>query len=339
MEVDPKYASHRVIGDLRLQHRALEVGPKYARAWNNKGVALGNLGRYDEGIQCYDRVLEVDPKDADAWYSEGVALGNLGRYNEAVQCYDRALEIDPKYAYAWNNRGNALQSLSRYNEAIPCYNRALEVDPKLAYAWNGKGAALQSLSRYDEAIRCYDRALEVDPNYARAKSNRDDALRKRDATTKGTGQETLRKTINTDIPGLPHPGKIGKPTQVPAHPAEPIKTQSSVTIERTIYDPLTRDFTISSFRPLVNVRDWINRHDPSSYWLVICVHNHGDHPLDEWGIELESSSTLQILETGIEGSDEQVRLLVSNPQPWLIRSVLGIPHQRGIVIPRGGSRR
>ena len=69
------------------------------------------------------------------------------------------------------------------------------------------------------------------------------------------------------------------------------------------------------------------------------MHNHGNHPIDEWGIELESSSTLQILETVIEGSDASVHLQISNPKPWLIRSILGIPHQRGIVIPRGGSRR
>jgi hypothetical protein len=127
--------------------------------------------------------------------------------------------------------------------------------------------------------------------------------------------------------------------ELPAQPVESMTAHPSITIERTIYDPLIRDFAISSSRQLVNVRDWINCHDPFSYWLVICVHNHGNHPLDEWGIELESSSTLQILETVIEGSDEQVRLQVSNPKPWLQLSTFGVPHNRGIVIPRGGSRR
>jgi len=126
--------------------------------------------------------------------------------------------------------------------------------------------------------------------------------------------------------------------ELPAQPVESMAAHPSITIERTIYDPLIRDFAISSSHQLVNVRDWINRHNPSSYWLVICVHNHSNHPIDEWGIELESSSTLQILETVIEGSDKQVRLQVSNPKPWLQLSTFGVPHNRGIVIPRGGSR-
>ena len=324
LEIDPKYASHRVIGDLRLQHRALEVGPKYARAWYNRGVALKNLGHYDEAVQCYDRALEVDPEDARAWYSKGVALGNLGRYNEAIQCFDHVLEIDPKNPYAWHNKGFALKNLSRYDEAIQCFDRALEIDPEDAFAWNNKGVALDDLGRYDEAIQCYDHALEIDPEYTLAKDNRDKAL---------------SKTVDTITSASPRPDRAGKLPQSPAHPVEPIKTSSSLTIERTIYDPLTRDFTISSSRPLVNVRDWINRHNPSSYWLVICVHNHSNHPIDEWGIELESSSTLQILETVIEGSGGQVRLQVSNPKPWLQLSTFGVPHNRGIVIPRGGSRR
>ena len=30
-------------------------------AWNNKGVALDNLGRYQEAIEYYDKALEIDP--------------------------------------------------------------------------------------------------------------------------------------------------------------------------------------------------------------------------------------------------------------------------------------
>ena len=165
-------------------------------------------------------------------------------------------------------------------------------------------------------------------------------MREGGASAKDASKETLETTADTpDTSGSPHTGGARESQQSLTQSIESVTASSPVTVERTIYDPLTRDFIISSSRPLVNVRDWIDRHDPSSYWLIICVHNHGNHPIDEWGIELESSSTLQMLETTIEGSDEQVYLQNSNPKPWVVCSVLGIPHQRGIVIPRGGSRR
>ena len=272
--------------------------------------------------------------------NKGFALNELGRHGEAIRCCELSLKKDTHSGSTSNNKLLALSYLGRYYFAFLCYDRALEIDPKNGSAWNNKGVVLGNLGRYGEAIQCYDRALEIDPEVANAKNNRDIALRKRDALAKDTSKETLGEAVDIkDISGLPHPGEIGKSPQPPTYSAERVKTQSSITIERTIYDPLIQGFTISSSRPLVNVKDWINRHDPFSYWLVICVHNHGNHPIDEWGIELESSSTLQILETVIEGSDERVHLQVSNPKPWLIKSVFGIPHQRGIVIPRSGSRR
>ena len=243
---------------------------KDAVDWYNEGIDLHRSGNYKEAIQCYDRALKIDPKGAGVWNNKGVAFKNLGHYDEAVQCYDRALKIDPKYARAWLNKSVALGNLGCYDEAIQCYDRALEIDPKDADAWYSKGVALGNLSRYDEAVQCYDQALEIDPEVANAKNNRDIALRKRGALAKDTSKETLREPVDIkDISGLPHPGEIGKSPQPPTYSAERVKTQSQVTIERTIYDPLIQGFTISSSRPLVNVRDWINRHDPSSYWLVI----------------------------------------------------------------------
>ena len=198
--------------------------------------------------------------------NKGFALNELGRHGEAIRCCDRALEIDPESAIAWHNKGVALRNLGRHGEAIQCYDRALEIDPKNGSAWNNKGVVLGNLGRYGEAIQCYDRALEIDPEVANAKNNRDIALRKRDALAKDTSKETLGEAVDIKvISGLPHPGEIGKSPQPPTYSAERVKTQSSITIERTIYDPLIQGFTISSSRPLVNDKDWINSHDPISY--------------------------------------------------------------------------
>jgi tetratricopeptide (TPR) repeat protein len=96
---------------IKYYDKALEIDPKYALAWNNKGVAVGKLEKYNEAIGCYDKALEIDPKDADEWYNKGNALHDLGKYKEAIECYDKALEIDAKDAYAVNNIGLALNKL------------------------------------------------------------------------------------------------------------------------------------------------------------------------------------------------------------------------------------
>ena len=35
-------------------------------------------------MAVYDRVLTTDPEDVGTLYHKGIALGNLGRYDEAV---------------------------------------------------------------------------------------------------------------------------------------------------------------------------------------------------------------------------------------------------------------
>ena len=60
----------------------------------NKGVALDNLGRYEEAITSYDKALAINSTDLDSLYNKGVALDNLGRYEEAITYYDKALAIN-----------------------------------------------------------------------------------------------------------------------------------------------------------------------------------------------------------------------------------------------------
>ena len=73
--------------------KLLQSNPNYASALNNKGLALYNLGKYEQAIECYDKALEVDRNYVLAWYNKGNALGNLGKPEEAIECYDKALQI------------------------------------------------------------------------------------------------------------------------------------------------------------------------------------------------------------------------------------------------------
>ncbi|MCL4535002.1 MAG: DnaJ domain-containing protein [Bacteroidetes bacterium] len=95
-----------------------------AKAFNDEGIALAELGRWDAARLCFDRALEADESLADAWINKGVSLDNLHRWDDAIQCYDRALGIDCSLVGAWYNKGVALRSLGRMEEAEHCFARA-----------------------------------------------------------------------------------------------------------------------------------------------------------------------------------------------------------------------
>lgn len=66
---------------------------------SNKGVALDNLDRTDEALDCYDKALNINPRYADAWYNKGTALYNLGRADEAILAFQKFVEFaPPQYA-------------------------------------------------------------------------------------------------------------------------------------------------------------------------------------------------------------------------------------------------
>ena len=77
-------------------NKALELNPNDTETWNNKGMALDEIGKYEEAIKCYDKAIELDPNDIAAWNNKGMALENLGKYEEAVKCYDKDIGIESK---------------------------------------------------------------------------------------------------------------------------------------------------------------------------------------------------------------------------------------------------
>ena len=50
------------------------------------------------------RKKKIDLVAAEEWFNKGFSLGEQGRFDEAIECYDKALENDPQYADAWHNK-------------------------------------------------------------------------------------------------------------------------------------------------------------------------------------------------------------------------------------------
>jgi tetratricopeptide (TPR) repeat protein len=114
-----------------------------AKAFFNKGVALGALDRSVEAIATYDALLArfddatepgVRELVARALYNKGVRLGALDRSAEAIAAYDALLArfddatervVREQVARALYNKGVRLGALDRSAEAIATYDALL----------------------------------------------------------------------------------------------------------------------------------------------------------------------------------------------------------------------
>ena len=55
--------------------------------WFMKGYNLYNQEKFSESLDAYNRALELDPRDFEAWNNRGIDLGLLGKYDEALTSF------------------------------------------------------------------------------------------------------------------------------------------------------------------------------------------------------------------------------------------------------------
>jgi len=117
---------------LRYYDNATKLNPNSTKAWNNKGIALADLGNYTGSINCFERAIEINSSLAEAYNNKGASLDNLGSHSEALKCYDNATKLDPLLAEAWYNRAKTLaMDMNSFSQAKESYKKATELNPGL----------------------------------------------------------------------------------------------------------------------------------------------------------------------------------------------------------------
>ncbi len=113
---------------------AIELNPSLARAWNNRGIAHGRLGRVDEAVLDYRVAISQDPDFAEPYNNLGVLYLRLDRPAEALEPLRKAVELAPRNPHHLYHLGLALEESGQNGAAAAEYQRALEVSPEHAPA-------------------------------------------------------------------------------------------------------------------------------------------------------------------------------------------------------------
>ena len=86
--------------------KAIELNPRLALAYLNRGLAYASKGQFDLAITDFTKVIELNPRLAIAYYKRGVAYADgKGQFDHAIADCTTAIELNPRYVEAYYSRG------------------------------------------------------------------------------------------------------------------------------------------------------------------------------------------------------------------------------------------
>jgi len=129
--------------EMELVDRAVALNPNSFYAWNGRGHVYRIAGLPEEAVRSYERAIRASPVDPllhGPLTGMGLALIELGRFDEAIIAAKKALRQNPSFSTAYRGLAAAFAHLGRDAEAREAAARLLEVDPGFTIsAWIARG--------------------------------------------------------------------------------------------------------------------------------------------------------------------------------------------------------
>jgi tetratricopeptide (TPR) repeat protein len=133
----------------------------------NQAIVFYNQGNehlekdLPKAIELYDQAIQANPGSVLAWNNKGYALNQLGKFEEAMPVLIQAIQLDRTLVIALNNLGDSLQGLGKHEEAIVTYNESLKLETDDYSAWCGIGTSLYHLQQFEKAIEVTDNLIHL----------------------------------------------------------------------------------------------------------------------------------------------------------------------------------
>lgn len=140
--------------------KAIQLDPRFMKAYDNLGLYQEGLGRHDEAIQAYQHAVRLNQENGlhSPWpaCNLGALLNKLGRLDEAETYLTQSLKDVPGFPQAHFQLGLLLEKRSKDSDAIRELRHAVGSDPSYAEPYFVLGRILQREHKTEEAEEAFN---------------------------------------------------------------------------------------------------------------------------------------------------------------------------------------
>ncbi len=144
----------------------IDRNPFIVDAYQVRGVARQNTGRFDLAVGDYDKGLNLMPEDKILLYNKAMCHTELKQFDEAQAAFDRLSHLDSKSDKA--ALGMARLNLLRADtvKALEQLGRSIELNKNNVTAFAMRSEVEMRQQDYARAQADMDEAIKLDPQYA-----------------------------------------------------------------------------------------------------------------------------------------------------------------------------
>eukprot|EP00981_Chlorochromonas_danica_P005392 scaffold1091_cov164-Ochromonas_danica.AAC.15 len=142
-----------------VERALLHVPPAQGQPYHSTlGACYKRLGRIEEALEQFEKGLALNPNDPVAHFNLGLALQELGRWEDAAQHYHNATQISSAITSTLSNASGESSGLDQNRQVQPLSPEAFE------QAKVRECDLLQAVLRYYEARTCLEEAAQLFPH-------------------------------------------------------------------------------------------------------------------------------------------------------------------------------
>jgi protein O-mannosyl-transferase len=152
--------------------KAIILDPYYSVAYDNRGMFSGTIGQYDSAIRDFTMAINLDPVDYRAYDSRAVTFEKMGQFEKALDDYNTAVTLNPSFQEAFYHLGILYGKMGLHNEAIQSLNKSIALNPSNVEAYSNRGVMYSLNGQPEQALEDYNKAIALNQNFATAYLNR-----------------------------------------------------------------------------------------------------------------------------------------------------------------------